>query len=220
MDPHSKLLRTWELKGGISAQVTALEVLLSGGHTKKLIVRQHGATDLKHNPQIAADEFNLLQLVHSAGVAVPEPYYLDQSGEIFSMPYLVIEYIEGKPEFAPADLPDLLLQLAMHLSRTHQVDGSKLDLSFLPELEHRYAEKLRERPANVDESLDEGRIRDVLEAAWPLPRCNPPVLLHGDFWPGNVLWKDGQFVAIIDWEEAALGDPLADVANCRLEIPW
>ena len=129
MDPHSKLLRTWELKGGISTQVTALEVLLSGGHTKKLIVRQHGATDLKHNPQIAADEFNLLQLVHSAGVAVPEPYYLDQSGEIFSMPYLVIEYIEGKPEFAPADLPDLLLQLAMHLSRTHQVDGSKQRIS-------------------------------------------------------------------------------------------
>ncbi len=25
MDPQSKLLRTWELKGGVSAQVTALE---------------------------------------------------------------------------------------------------------------------------------------------------------------------------------------------------
>jgi aminoglycoside phosphotransferase (APT) family kinase protein len=185
-----------------------------------MIVRQHGAGDLKHNPQIAADEFKLLQLVHSVGVAAPKPYYLDQSGEIFSTPYLVIEYIEGKPEFAPADLPDLLLQLAAHLSRMHQVDGSKLDLPFLPELEQRYAEKLRERPANVDESLDEGRIRDALEAAWPFPQRNPSVLLHGDFWPGNVLWKDGQLVAITDWEDAALGDPLADVANSRLEILW
>ena len=25
-DPQSKLLRTWELKGGVSAQVTALEI--------------------------------------------------------------------------------------------------------------------------------------------------------------------------------------------------
>jgi aminoglycoside phosphotransferase (APT) family kinase protein len=45
-------------------------------------------------------------------------------------------------------------------------------------------------------------------------------LLHGDFWPGNVLWKDGQLVGIIDWEDAALGDPLADVANSRLEMLW
>jgi aminoglycoside phosphotransferase (APT) family kinase protein len=46
------------------------------------------------------------------------------------------------------------------------------------------------------------------------------VLLHGDFWPGNILWKDGRLVAVIDWEDAAIGDPLADVANGRLEVLW
>jgi aminoglycoside phosphotransferase (APT) family kinase protein len=220
MDPQSKLLRTWELKGGLSAQVTALEIERPGGQTKKMIIRQHGQVDLKHNRQVAADEFKLLQLLHSVGLATPTPYHLDQSGEIFSTPYVVIEYIEGKPEFAPAHLPDFILQLATHLSRIHQVDGSKLDLSFLPKLEQRYAEKLRERPTNVDESLDEGHLRDTLEAVWPLPERNHSVLLHGDFWPGNLLWKDGQLVAVIDWEDAALGDPLADVANSRLEILW
>ncbi len=79
---------------------------------------------------------------------------------------------------------------------------------------------MRERPANVDESLDERRIRNVLEVAWPFPQRNTSALLHGDFWPGNVLWKDGQLVAIIDWEGAMLGDPLADVANNRMEILW
>nr|WP_232345185.1 phosphotransferase [Paenactinomyces guangxiensis] len=59
-----------------------------------------------------------------------------------------------------------------------------------------------------------------MESAWPLPERNKSVLLHGDFWPGNLLWKDGQLVAVIDWEDAAFGDPLADVANCRLEILW
>jgi aminoglycoside phosphotransferase (APT) family kinase protein len=82
------------------------------------------------------------------------------------------------------------------------------------------AEKLRERPVTVDESLDEGRIRDALEAVWPLPQRNPSALLHGDFWPGNTLWRDGQLMAIIDWEDAQFGDPLADVANSRLEILW
>lgn len=220
LDPHSKLLRTWELKGGVSAQVTALEIERPDGQTKKMIVRQHGAVDLQHNPHIAADEFKLLQLLRSAGLATPAPYRLDQSGEIFATPYVVIEYIEGMPEFELARVSDLILQLATHLSRIHAVDCSKMDVSFLPEQEHIYTEKFRERPANVDESLDEGRIWDALAPLWPFPQRNPTVLLHGDFWPGNILWKDGQLVAIIDWEDAALGDPLADVANCRLEILW
>ncbi|MGT5522875.1 phosphotransferase family protein, partial [Escherichia coli] len=58
------------------------------------------------------------------------------------------------------------------------------------------------------------------EAAWPFYQQNKSVLLHGDFWPGNVLWKDGQLVAVIDWEDAQIGDPLADLGNSRLEILW
>jgi aminoglycoside phosphotransferase (APT) family kinase protein len=45
-------------------------------------------------------------------------------------------------------------------------------------------------------------------------------LLHGDFWPGNTLWRKGRLVAVIDWEDAARGNPLADVANARLELLW
>jgi aminoglycoside phosphotransferase (APT) family kinase protein len=44
--------------------------------------------------------------------------------------------------------------------------------------------------------------------------------LHGDYWLGNVLWQVGQLAATIDWEDAALGDPLADLANARLELFW
>jgi aminoglycoside phosphotransferase (APT) family kinase protein len=220
MDPQSKLLRTWELKGGVSAQVTALEIERTDGQRRKVIVRQHGERDLKHNPQIAADEFKLLHRLHSLGIAAPMSYQLDQSGEIFPTPYIVIEYIEGETAFTPTNVPDFLRQFATHLIRIHQVDGPKLDISFLPKIEQRYAEKLRDRPEHVDESLEEGRIRDVLEAVWPFPQRNSAALLHGDFWPGNLLWKDGELVAIIDWEDAALGDPLADVANSRLEILW
>jgi aminoglycoside phosphotransferase (APT) family kinase protein len=218
--PQSKLLRTWELKGGVSAQMMALEIERPDGHTKKMVVRQHGKLDLKHNPHIAADEFKLLQLLCSVGLATPVPYYLDQSGEIFSTPYIIIEYIEGKPEFAPSNVTDFIFQLTTRLSRIHKVDCSKLDVSYLPRQEKIIANRLRERPANVGDSKDERRIRDTLESVWPIHQRNPSVLLHGDFWPGNILWRDGQLLAVIDWEDAALGDPLADVANSRREILW
>ena len=53
---------------------------------------------------------------------------------------------------------------------------------------------------------------------WPPPSPARRALLHGDFWPGNVLWRDNRIVAVIDWEDAAVGDPLADVATTRLDL--
>ena len=220
INPQYKLLRVWELKGGISAQVTAIEIEQPDGQTRKMVVRQHGEVDLKHNPHVAADEFNFLQLLQSAGIAAPKPVYLDESGEIFATPCIVIEFVEGKPEFAPSDLNDLLLQMAKHLSRIHTIDCSRLDVAFLPRQEDKYAAKFKQRPTIIDESLNEGRIRDVLESVWPLPQHNKPALLHGDFWPGNTLWRDGQLIAVIDWEDAEVGDPLADLANSRMEMVW
>ncbi len=226
IEPYSKLLRAWELEGGASAQVTALEIARPDGHTQKLIVRQHGEVDLAHDPHIAADEFKLLQLIRASGVAAPTPFYFDESGEIFPTPYIVIEYMEGEPEFAPTDLTAFLQQLAAQLSKIHSVDCVNLDLDFLPKPETRYAAKLRDRPP-ADESADKQQIRDdkqrireALLSVWPLPQRNHSVLLHGDFWPGNVLWQAGQLVAVLDWEDAAFGDPLADVANTRLEVLW
>lgn len=220
IDPQSKLLRAWQLKGGVSAQVTALEVERSDGQTTNMIVRRHGAADLEHNPHIAADEFKLLQILQSAGLSAPRPYFVDQSCAIFATPCIVIEYIEGAPEFSPSNVTDLLLQMATQLARIHALDSSNPELSFLPQVAKRYAETLKERPTKLDPSFDEARIRDTLAAVWPLPQRNRSVLLHGDFWPGNMLWRHDRLVAVIDWEDAALGDPLADLANTRLEILW
>ena len=83
IDPQSKLLRIWKLQGGVSAQITAIEIEQAHGQMKKMLVRQHGMGDLKHNPQIAADEFQLLRLLRTVGLATPMPYHFDQSGTIF-----------------------------------------------------------------------------------------------------------------------------------------
>lgn len=216
VNPDGRLLRMWQPQGGVSAQITALEVQEPGVRTRKMIVRRHGERDLERNPKIAADEYRLLQLVQDEGIAAPAPLYLDQTCTIFPTPYLVIEYIEGESEFSPADLSDFLHQLAANLARIHAVDGAEAAFSFLP----RASSGFSERPAHLDDSLNEGPIRDKLEAIWPLPPLNDFTLLHGDYWPGNVLWAHGEVVAVIDWEDARIGDPLADVGNCRLEILW
>jgi aminoglycoside phosphotransferase (APT) family kinase protein len=218
--PGSHLLRTWILPGGVSAQVTALELRQPDGRTHRLVVRQHGAGDLQHNPQIAAAEFRLLHLLHAAGLPAPRPYYLDQSGTLFPTPYIVLEYVEGAPEFAPADLADYLRQFAAQLARIHALDGAHPDWSFLPRQAQLTSEHLRARPTRADEAFGVAGIRETLAAAWPLPRGNGAALLHGDFWPGNLLWQEGRLVAVLDWEDAQVGDPLADVANSRLEILW
>lgn len=218
IDPQARLLRTWPLYGGVSALVTALEVVQADGYTKKMIVRQHGDADLRHNPSIAADEYRLLQFLHGRGLPVPQPYYVDSSGEILSAPCIVLEYIEGAAQFAPANVPDFVSQSAFNLARIHSVNSAAL--SFLPDREAAVTRMLKDRPAPIDDTLNEGRIRRTLQAVWPLAQANAKTLLHGDFWPGNLLWKDGRLAAVIDWEDAALGDPLADLANTRLEMLW
>ena len=213
IEPGSTLGRSWELKGGVSAHVTAFEIERPDGRSERLVARRHGPRDLRRNPDIAADEFRLLQLLTSAGVPAPRPRYLDAGGEIFSVPVLVVEYVDGEHESVPADELELVRQLAAVLTEIHRIDRSTADVSFLPD------RTLRELPGRrQDESATERRARDLLEAAWPRPQRNPSVLLHGDFWPGNALWNEGRLVAVIDWEDAAVGDPLADVANARLEV--
>jgi aminoglycoside phosphotransferase (APT) family kinase protein len=217
MEPHSTLLRAWPLQGGVSAEVTALEVRNPDGSTKKLVVRQHSFADYTSNPQIATNEFRLLQYLHTAKLATPQPYYLDQSCALFATPVLIIEYIDSTHAFTAVPNSDHIRQFATHLSRIHALDCTAFDLSFLPNQIDSIAKQLHKRP-----TADEWQLWDTLQSVWPIIANwqNPATLLHGDYWPGNTLWNDGQLVAIIDWEDAAIGNPLADLANSRLELLW
>jgi aminoglycoside phosphotransferase (APT) family kinase protein len=161
----------------------AVELRNAGGSVERFVVRRHGARDFARDPEIAAHEFRLLQVVRDAGVRASAPRYVDATGEIFGTPCVVLEFVDGAPDEAPDDAR-FVDQLANELAAIHRVDIDKL--SFLRRLE----------------------------------QADAPVLLHGDFWPGNAIWRDGTLVAIVDWEDAAIGDPLADVANARLELLW
>lgn len=222
MYPAGRLIRSWNLPGGVSAQVTALEIALPGDSIKKVVARRYGEADLAGDSQIAAHEFALLQRVQAAGVPVPTPLFYDQSGRIFPKPFIVIEFVEGQTILEPSDTnrEGFFGQLAASLAGIHRVKVVARELEFLPDMAEEIAAKLARKPANFDESLQEGKIRAALEKVWPLPQTNPPGLLHGDYWPGNILWRDERLSAVLDWEDAKRGDPLADLANTRLEMLW
>jgi aminoglycoside phosphotransferase (APT) family kinase protein len=208
--PGSRLLRARPLEGGVSAETTAFEVERADGGIEKLVVRRHGKLDLARNPRIAADEFALLQVLHEAGIAVPKPRHLDDAGEVFAAPCVVLDYVEGETELAPPDLGDYLARIAGWLADLHAFDTDRVP----------FLRRTEASTIEVDPSSLTGAAAAALQRMRPPDQVNRSVLLHGDFWPGNILWKDDRLVAVIDWEDASIGDPLLDLSVSRLELLW
>jgi aminoglycoside phosphotransferase (APT) family kinase protein len=216
--PGAQLLGTWPLLGGSSAQMTPFEIALPDGETRKLVLRRSSDFNYGRNPQAVADEYRLLEALGTMGVPTPKPFHLDQSGGDSAIPFMVIQYLEGEADYGPVDKKDAARQLADCLAKIHAIDGACPSLAFLREQTIDLNIILNNTPKDVDKTLYIERIVETLEPVLPPPQANPPALLHGDFWPGNILWKDGQLTAVIDWEDAARGDPLSDLAISRLDL--
>lgn len=222
IDPSLRLITTRPLAGGVSAQLTGVDALLPSGQADRLVLRQYGAANLRSDPHVAVHEYALLRLLHSAGLPVPRPRHADESATIVPVPCLVIEFIDGQAVTDPSQLTTSMTeftgQLAAALAQLHTAAFTLADAPYLADISAIAARRVQTWPAAPDESLSESAVRTALARIWPPPRRNQPVLLHGDFWPGNTLWRDGTLVGVVDWEDAVLGDPLHDVANARMEI--
>jgi aminoglycoside phosphotransferase (APT) family kinase protein len=211
MEPQGKLLQAQALTGGISAQTSLLSVQDGKDQIIQLVVRCPGLRDLELHPHMVSHEFRLLSYLYEAGLPVPRPYFIDADGTYLSRPCLVYSYIPGHTLSNPKDLSPYLGQMADTLALIHRF--STTELTFLPMRKEEIASWLTQ-PGLEDEA------RALLQAAWPWGQKNRSVLLHGDYWPGNILWRGERLVGVIDWEDAALGDPLADLASTRLEVLW
>jgi aminoglycoside phosphotransferase (APT) family kinase protein len=197
-----------------------LKVETRAGWCAQFVMRVPGETALRQNPDAAQHEYQLLERLSSQGLPVPQPLALDDSKHILPHTYFILDYIPGQLDFAPSDLPRSVQQMAAALVKIHSIQPHGLQLDFLPALEGRLSAEIGIRPAKINRSLQEDRVRAALETAWPNLRRNPAALLHGDYWPGNILWRAGKLVGVIDWEDACLGDPLADLAIARLDLLW
>lgn len=207
-DPALRLLGATTLEGGISATVLALDVT-AGGQSRRLVLRRHGPNDLAWNPRVATHEFRLLRALCAAGQPVPEPLLLDTACDLLPTPYLLQTFIAG--DGALPDDPGPALAECLAAIHALPVTG----LEFLSRRADQVAQLLAAPLA--DPALE--RIRQAVRARWPGPAVAER-LQHGDFWPGNVIWDRGRIAAMIDWEDAALGDALADLGHARIELLW
>ncbi len=185
-----------------SRRATRLHIREADGTDRELVLLTHGERDRKRNPHIARDEFRLLAALQKSRLPTAQPLHLDTEHE---PPFFVLTHLPGAVQSAAK--PHRLAEI---LHAIHTVDWRRLQLGFLPQAAGLLASDLEPRGG------DWLRIRSAL----PRLVVNPPVLLHGDFWLGNLLWADGQLTGIIDWEDAMLGDPLADLGKSRLEMLW
>ncbi len=218
--PGATLTHVRTLIGGISARSLALDVEHADGKRIVYVVRQPGQWALAQSQDAAQKQFDILKLVAPFDVPSPTPVFVDNDGALLGSPCLVMESLDGVPVYAPDNLHAYVEQFAAGLAQVHQCDVPSEQLKKLPDQHARLNHVIDWHPPQLDDSLREGKIREVLTSAWPLPTCETPRLLHGDYWPGNVLWKDGILTALVDWEEAEYGDPLGDLAISRLEMVW
>jgi aminoglycoside phosphotransferase (APT) family kinase protein len=214
LEPGGRVLRASALTGGVSANVVGLHIATVTGERRRAVFRQHRDPDVDGRVgRFTAKEFTLLGALHQQGFPVPEPYFVDASGTA-TPPYLITEWIDGSTDIAPADLPSVLEQMAGFLTALHGVDLDAESISRLEMVEDPAAAIITYLP---DDQVGQ-RIRAALATGDFSTAAAEPVVLHGDYWPGNMLWRNGRLAAVIDWEDACLGDPLADLATARVEL--
>ena len=207
IDPAAALQRI----DALSRRAFALHAMWPDGKAARLILLTHSENDRRRNSKMANDEFRLLQTLQRADLPVAQPLHLCTAHD---PPFFITDGLQGSSRFEPQDLARYCGQLADALSAIHALDLSRHDLSFLPAQAARIAASL------LTTGHEFASIAAAMRSAHRFIRANPPVLLHGDFWPGNLLWQGEKLAGVIDWEDAMLGDPLGDLGKSRLEILW
>ncbi|HEY9292818.1 MAG TPA: phosphotransferase [Microlunatus sp.] len=214
--PGARLIDVRPLPGGMSAEITVLELEHPDGGPQTLVVREYGPKNVAADAHPAGTETGLLQHLLDAGLPVPRPWYADDSAELLDGPFSVIDFIVADPP--PADWSAAAAaEFVRPLIRLHELPPGPTPLRHYIDRVDRW---LTDGPAQPDESMRETVIRERLGAWWPEHTEGATRILHGDFWPGNTLWRDGRLVSVIDWEDAAVGDVRSDLANLRLELVW
>lgn len=209
--PGATLVAKTRLAGGVSADVYRLDLILADGSSTRVVLRVHGASHSGHPADL---EFRLLRALYRGGLPVPEPLLVDTSGTLLPEPFLVIAHVDGTSALPAGQENGYIDAMADWLVRIHA--HSIADLPLLPR-------RCDPRP-EVFDFLPKGPewqpLRTHLQSLADSAYRHAPVLLHGDFWPHNLLWNSGSVAALLDWEDAALGDPLSDVASTRLELRY
>jgi len=208
LHPLARVTHAAPLTGGLSAGMTLLNVALPDEKTRLLVVRSLPAGDLQR-------ELRLLKWLKTVNFPTPQPVLADLSGELLGSPCLVLDYVEGEIRLELDGSTERALQAGAWLARLHSVQPPSELQENLPPVQT----ETRLAPGAVSLAAAAAPAAEFLSAG-ELPQPSHPALLHGDFWPGNWLWRSDRLAAVIDWEDAGMGHPLLDLACARLDLTW
>jgi len=207
--PDAELVRHKPLEGGVSADVTMLELAFADGTRRKCVLREQGE---RHGGNPAQLEFETLKALHALGLPVPRPRSFGEGGP--GLPFVLIDYVEGTTHIPKAETQTRIATMADQLAAFHAAStGTFPDLPLRTDPQPELLDFLAAEPGWTE-------LRQWVQRVGPQPFRGATCVLHGDYWPLNVIWQGSTIAAVIDWEDAALGDPVSDVACAMLEMRY
>ncbi|WP_410535293.1 aminoglycoside phosphotransferase family protein [Streptomyces sp. KL2] len=157
---------------------------------------------------------------------VPVPHRLGEPSERFPRPWIVTTWVPGEPaDRAPvthaAEAADTLAAFltALHRPAPAGAPAGRYHGGSLADRAEGFAGQLA---AATEAGLvpDPDAVRAVWEDAAAAPGwAGPPLWLHGDLHPANVLIRGGAFCGVIDFGDLCAGDPACDLAAAWLLLP-
>jgi aminoglycoside phosphotransferase (APT) family kinase protein len=169
-------------------------------------------------------EFTVISALAPTDVPVPPPVALCTDPDVLGAMFYIMEFVDGVVLDQPAAIDaldsatagNLGDQLVATLALLHSIEPGAVGLSSFGRPEgflarqvkrwHQQWQASETRPQPIESEL-------VARLTTLLPESGPPAIVHGDYRLTNVIYARplDHIVAIVDWEMATLGDPLADV---------
>lgn len=173
-------------------------------------------------PLIAHEQRWLPHLAPSLPLPIPAPVRVGRAGAGYPWPWSVCPWFHGASALTTplVDAEGAARSLGAFLAALHQpapADAPANPYRGIPlaERAHRTVEALDRL-----EHLDRAAVLTRWEALSTAPAWDgPPLWLHGDVHPGNLLVADGGLVAVIDFGDLTAGDPATDLAVAWMLLP-
>ena len=173
-------------------------------------------------------EYRLLAALYPLDFPVPEPLALCGDPDVIGAIFYVMELAKGRP-YADGALPDfdpetrrrMYEQLVDTLAELHTIDPESADLAdfgkpgnYFERQVTRWTRQYRDSQTDYIPEME----RLIAFLPETLPEQWRTSIVHGDYRIDNVVFDgDGTLTAVLDWELATLGDPLADFSYLAMQ---
>lgn len=167
---------------------------------------------------VALDRTLLPRLAPSLPAAVPEVVGAGEPAEGYPWPWAVYRWLHGgHPDPGALDEPHLLAgDLAAFVTAMRRITLPDAPVAHrggpLARLDAGTRAAIEDLRAIPEEGVDCDAVLAIWEDALRAPAWGgPPVWLHADLMPGNLLVEAGRLTAVIDFGCAGVGDPACDL---------